>query len=74
MQSGERPCLEVIDAHLDKRSPASRKAMKDRFEHSLEDEFERGQFRRYGWHARGVFSKVYQFWSELVPEGLPARD
>ena len=69
-----KACLDVIDANLEKRSPASRKVVKDRFERLLEDEFERGQFRRYGWHARGVFPKVREFWSGLVPEGLPDRD
>lgn len=69
-----RDCLAIIDAHLEKRSPASRKAVKDRFERLLEDEFEQGQFRRYGWHARGVFPKVWSFWAELVPDGLPARE
>ena len=68
-----KACLEVIDANLEKRSPASRKAVKDRFERQLEDEFERGQFRRYGWHARGGVPKVRDFWSGLVPEGLPER-
>ncbi|WP_428928933.1 replication initiation protein [Marinibacterium sp. SX1] len=69
-----KACMEKIDGHLEKRSPASRKAMKDRFERSLEDEFERGQFRRYGWHARGVFAKVHDFWIDLIPDGLPERD
>lgn len=66
-------CLARIDAQLEKRSPASRKAMRDRFERLLQDEFEQGQFRRYGWHARAVFPKVYDFWVDLMPEGLPAR-
>jgi plasmid replication initiation protein len=66
-------CLSIIEEHLEKRPPVSRKAMKDRFTRLLEDDFEREQFRRYGWQARGVFPKVHAFWSELVPEGLPAR-
>lgn len=65
-------CLAQIDAHLEKRAPLSRKAMKDRFERSLEDDFERGQFRQHGWHARAIFSKVRAFWADLIPEGLPA--
>lgn len=73
MPHGGKPCLEVIDANLDKRSPASRKAVRDRFERLLEDDFERGQFRRYGWQARAVFSKVRDFWSDLIPEGLPKQ-
>lgn len=64
-------CLARIDAHLEKRAPLSRKAMKDRFERSLDDDFERGQFRLHGWHARAIFSKVWTFWSDLIPEGLP---
>ena len=32
------------------------------------------QFRRYGWHARGVFAKVHDFWIDLIPDGLPERD
>lgn len=68
-----KACLDVIEAHLEKRSPASRKAVKDRFERLLEDEFESGQFRRYGWQARGVFPKVRDFWAELIPDGLPSR-
>ncbi|OSP53558.1 replication initiation protein [Pseudoruegeria sp. SK021] len=64
-------CLGVIDLNLEKRSPASRKAMKDRFERQLDDDFERDQFRRFGWHARGVFPKVRNFWADLIPEGLP---
>lgn len=66
-------CLSRIDGQLEKRSPASRKAMRDRFERLLQDEFEQGQFRRYGWHARAVFAKVYEFWEDLLPEGLPSR-
>ncbi|MDO6732678.1 replication initiation protein [Marinovum sp. 2_MG-2023] len=66
-------CLELIDASLEKRSPASRKAVRVRFERQLEDDFELGQFRRYGWHARAVFSKVRDFWSDLIPEGLPEQ-
>ncbi|MFV0243572.1 MAG: replication initiation protein [Qingshengfaniella sp.] len=66
-------CLAIIDANLEKRSPASRKAMRDRFVGLLEDDFEQDQFRRYGWHARGVFAKVHAFWTDLVPGGLPAR-
>lgn len=69
-----KACLDVIEAQLEKRSPSSRKAMKDRFERLLEDEFERGQFRRYGWQARGVFPKIRDFWADLVPEGLPEKD
>lgn len=67
-------CLAIIDANLEKRSSVSRKAMKDRFAGQLTDDFERDQFRRYGWHARGVFAKVHAFWSDLVPEGLPDID
>lgn len=66
-------CLEVIDANLEKRSPASRKAVRDRFERLLEDDFERDQFRRYSWQARAVFTKVREFWSDLIPEGLPEQ-
>lgn len=66
-------CLAIIDANLQKRSPASRTAMKDRFAGLLEDDFERDQFRRFGWHARGVFAKVHAYWAPLVPEGLPSR-
>lgn len=66
-------CLDRIELQLEKRSPASRKAMRDRFERLLEDEFEQGQFRRYGWHARAVFPKVYEFWIDLIPDGLPER-
>ena len=66
-------CLEKIDAQLEKRSPASRKAMRDRFEGQLSDEFEQGQFRRYGWHARAIFAKVWTFWVDLIPDGLPRR-
>jgi len=77
MQAGEaawrRACLDIIEANLEKRSPASRKAMKDRFERQLEDEIERGQFRRFGWQARIVFSRIHAFWSELIPEGLPPQ-
>ncbi|WP_240722712.1 replication initiation protein [Poseidonocella sp. HB161398] len=68
-----RACLEVIEANLEKRSSVSRKAIRDRFELGLADDFERGQFRRYGWQARGVFPKVHAFWSGLIPEGLPGR-
>lgn len=66
-------CLSIIDDNLEKRAPASRKAMKDRFERQLQDDFEQGQFRRYGWHARAIFPKVRDFWAELIPEGLPER-
>lgn len=66
-------CLIIIDSNLEKRAPASRKAMKDRFERQLQDDFEQGQFRRYGWHARAIFPKVRDFWAELVPEGLPEK-
>ncbi|QDY70689.1 replication initiation protein [Qingshengfaniella alkalisoli] len=66
-------CLKIIDANLEKRSPASRKAVKDRFTRLLEDDFERHQFKQFGWHARGAFAKIHAFWADLVPEGLPAR-
>ncbi|MBE3637981.1 replication initiation protein [Mangrovicoccus algicola] len=69
-----RACLEAIEANLEKRSSVSRKAIRDRFETGLEDEFERGQFRRYGWQARGIFARIHGFWSGLIPEGLPDRD
>jgi hypothetical protein len=64
-------CLGRIEAHLEKRAPLSRKAIRDRFERSLEDDFERGQFRLHGWQARAIFSKVRAFWVDLIPEGLP---
>ena len=64
-------CLSRIEAHLEKRAPLSRKAIRDRFERSLDDDFERGQFRLNGWQARAIFSKVRAFWADLIPEGLP---
>lgn len=53
--------------------PPAARPVRDRFERLLEDDFERGQFRRYGWQARAVFSKVRDFWSDLIPEGLPKQ-
>lgn len=64
-------CQKIISEHLEKRSPTTRKALQDRFERSLDDEFELGQFRRYGWEARALFSRIYRYWSAHLPDGLP---
>ncbi|WP_157960662.1 MULTISPECIES: hypothetical protein [Primorskyibacter] len=53
----------MIEANLEKRSQANRKAVRDRFERQLEGDFELDQFCRYSWPARAVFTKVRDFWS-----------
>ncbi len=59
--------LERIRDLAAERSPTQRDADKRLFLSRLEDELERGEFRRAGWAAALLEHEMVEFWAEMMP-------
>ena len=67
-EAGEmRRRLAIVEAAAARRSPVQRDADRRLFLETLEDDLDRGEFRRHGWGSRLNAAAICSFWEEMSP-------
>ena len=67
-EAGEmRRRLAIVEAAAARRSPVQRDADRRLFLETLEDDLDRGEFRRHGWGSRLNAAAICAFWEEMSP-------